>query len=657
MKRFLRILLVLLLSLSGCQKDKTHNNDSTPFPVKISLSGNNQTVDTKLFLGTPKEKSIPFLWSDGDDLGLYVLSDGLPVPGSQNIKATMDPAFATENDGYPYFSYFSAEINGLAPSRNYHLDIYYPYNNAEMFPTDIRHKISFYQVQRKANISDHLGGSGAFATAELSFKTPASLENYSPQMNFVLTHRSACILFLVNSESAYTGWNLKRITVTATDGTYLAGNTTWNMITKQYTLDETPERNSSITLDILSGADLSSAPVKAAMVVFPADMKNKSLTFSYTLENSTTTERVTLHRVRSFGGDTRIFREGTVYNLTETIPSSADGTLWIKDIYPSDSWKYSPPGKWGYKSTFGQEVNSFIERNMTTTGLMVVVGGEVIHSYGNLSELSYLASCRKSILSMMYGKYVENGTIELSRSINSLGIDDVGGLLPLEKTATILNCITARSGVYHPASNSGDDSSYAPARGSKTPGTWFLYNNWDFNVAGTIFENLTGRGIYSVFQSDLAVPLQFQDFSLSAQRKGGTLSISFFPAYHFYLSARDMARLGYLMLRKGRWNNTRIISESWVETITSAYTKVNDMNPPFRRDKGFGYGYMWWVWDGSANNGAYRNGYTAIGAGGQFLTVLPALDMVIVQKTSSNNNIADKYWQLVQLITELQIDK
>ena len=62
----------------------------------------------------------------------------------------------------------------------------------------------------------------------------------------------------------------------------------------------------------------------------------------------------------------------------------------------------------------------------------------------------------------------------------------------IEKTATIDHLITARSGIYHLASNSGDNSPDAPPRGSQTPGEYFLSNNWDFNAAGAVFEQETG---------------------------------------------------------------------------------------------------------------------------------------------------------------------
>ena len=141
------------------------------------------------------------------------------------------------------------------------------------------------------------------------------------------------------------------------------------------------------------------------------------------------------------------------------------------------------------------KVKAYIE-NIKTTGLLVVVGGKVLFEYGDIQQLSYIASVRKSVLAMLYGNYVAEGTIKLDTSLKELGIDDHGGLLPVEQQATIDDLITARSGIYHPASNGGDSSADAPERGSQKPGEYFLYNNWDFNCAGFIFEKLTGKDIY-----------------------------------------------------------------------------------------------------------------------------------------------------------------
>ena len=65
---------------------------------------------------------------------------------------------------------------------------------------------------------------------------------------------------------------------------------------------------------------------------------------------------------------------------------------------------------------------------------------------------------------MLYGKYVEDGTINLDATLKDLNIDDNDGLLDIEKKAKVRHLIAARSGVFHPASNTGDDSKHAPKR-------------------------------------------------------------------------------------------------------------------------------------------------------------------------------------------------
>ena len=60
----------------------------------------------------------------------------------------------------------------------------------------------------------------------------------------------------------------------------------------------------------------------------------------------------------------------------------------------------------------------------------------MIFSYGDTAKVSKIASVRKSILSMLYGKYVAQGAIHLDDTMGALGIDDVGGLSAEEKEAT-----------------------------------------------------------------------------------------------------------------------------------------------------------------------------------------------------------------------------
>jgi CubicO group peptidase (beta-lactamase class C family) len=162
-------------------------------------------------------------------------------------------------------------------------------------------------------------------------------------------------------------------------------------------------------------------------------------------------------------------------------------------VYPGNEWEtIANPEDVGYSAEILEKVHKYADA-IETTGLVVVVGGRVLVQYGDVEQLSYLASVRKSILAMLYGNYVADGTIDLNWTLEDLGMDDVQGLLPIEKQATVEHLITARSGVYHPASNAGDNTADAPERGTQRPGQYLLYNNWDFNAAGAAFELMTAR--------------------------------------------------------------------------------------------------------------------------------------------------------------------
>lgn len=293
-------------------------------------------------------------------------------------------------------------------------------------------------------------------------------------------------------------------------------------------------------------------------------------------------------------------------------------------IYPGENWEYNTDDS---PCNPVNQLRRYIIDSLNTTGLLIVKNGKIAFEYGDTEEISYLASARKSILSMMYGKYVNDGKIDLNSTLEELGIDDVNSLTENEKQATIDQIINARSGVYLPAANEGSGPNM-PKRGEFKPGEHFYYNNWDFNVAGTIFEQKTGKNIYKAFEEEFAIPLGFQDFKLENQKKYGNDKLSMHPAYHFYLSTRDMARLGYLMLRKGRWNDKQIIPESWINKTTTLVSKTDDYG--LLR----GYSYMWWLYSDSDFE-LLEGAYTAAGAYGQYITIIPKLDMVIAHKTKS----------------------
>ena len=302
-------------------------------------------------------------------------------------------------------------------------------------------------------------------------------------------------------------------------------------------------------------------------------------------------------------------------------------------VYPGATWdSIRDPAALGWSRAGLDSVREKLA-TLPSTGFVAILDGRVLMSYGDLQAISYLASVRKSVLSMLFGNYVAQGKVHLDKTLAQLGIDDIGGLTAAEREATILDLLSARSGVYHPASNEGDDLASAPPRGSQRHGTYYLYSNWDFNAVGAAFEMETGRNIYDALESDIAIPIGMQDFKRSDQRKSGDTTKSRYLAYHMYLSTRDMARIGYLMLRQGNWAGRQLVPRDWVRISTSPVTRVREMNPPQRRAGPWGYGYLWWVWDGPQNSGPFEGAFTGLGAVGQHITVLPKLNLVVAHKT------------------------
>ena len=107
----------------------------------------------------------------------------------------------------------------------------------------------------------------------------------------------------------------------------------------------------------------------------------------------------------------------------------------------------------------------------------------------------------------------------------------------------------------------------------------------------------------------LQIPHQAWYVSPSRQPYGGG-SIAMIP--------RDYMKLGQMMLNGGTWKGRRILSEDFVRHASAPLHDLNNIK----------YGYLWWVLDWPYKNRTVR-AYFAGGNGGQSVTVVPALDLVI----------------------------
>ena len=153
-------------------------------------------------------------------------------------------------------------------------------------------------------------------------------------------------------------------------------------------------------------------------------------------------------------------------------------------------------------------------KQIHSTAVMVVHRGAVVAEWGDTAKRTELASVRKSLLSALIGIAVAERKISLDSTLAQLGIDDnAPALTEVEKQATVRMLLEARSGVYHPALyETPAMARQRPARGSHAPGTFWYYNNWDFNALGTIYEQATGTGIFDALDRLIARPIGMQDY-------------------------------------------------------------------------------------------------------------------------------------------------
>ncbi|ATR22018.1 6-aminohexanoate-dimer hydrolase [Roseomonas mucosa] len=318
--------------------------------------------------------------------------------------------------------------------------------------------------------------------------------------------------------------------------------------------------------------------------------------------------------------------------MTDDRPSLAvppiRGTTAVMNSHPPFGVPWSSPAAAGFDPTrFARVLNR--AQSLGSEGLLVLREGRAVGGMGNPAWKANIRSIRKSILCALIGMAVAEGRMDLSATLESLGIDDREGLSPMERGATVYDLLTARSGIMHPAGYESDwMKQIKPPRHAHPPGTRWTYNNWDFNALGTIYERATGQGIPEAFAGRLAAPLGMEDFAA-----GDAFHVpspeSLHPAYPIRLSARDLARFGQLWLQEGRWGEEQLVPADWVRASVRPVSDAGDDGA---------YGYMWWLCrDGIHLPGVIlpRDACSARGWGGHFLLVVPSLDLVVVHRAQT----------------------
>jgi CubicO group peptidase (beta-lactamase class C family) len=293
---------------------------------------------------------------------------------------------------------------------------------------------------------------------------------------------------------------------------------------------------------------------------------------------------------------------------------------------PGEHWETVDPIAAGWRAAELDRARELWEGNSGTSSVVVVHRGVVVAEWGDVAERRTVRSIRKSLMSSLLGGAVASGRLRLDATVAELGIDDRTPLTAEEKAATLEHLLASRSGVYIPAAreNSGHRRR-RPPRGSQPPGTLFYYNNWDFNVLGTIYQRHVAEDVAGAFAEQIAGPIGMEDFRRD-DFEWRPEDVSPIPAYDFELSARDLARYGLLWARGGRWGERQVVDPSWVERSTRPVTPETFA--------GSAYGWLWWVRPPGSDAAVPEGFFYA--EGGSHVWVVPSRDLVVVHHNRSD---------------------
>jgi CubicO group peptidase (beta-lactamase class C family) len=321
------------------------------------------------------------------------------------------------------------------------------------------------------------------------------------------------------------------------------------------------------------------------------------------------------------------------------------------DSYPDAQWSAATSlAELGWSAPRIDALRHLID-SVGSSAFMIVTRGQVVAAWGDTGTTFLTHSIRKSFMSGLVGIAVAEARLDTSSTLSAVGIrEKESALTDTELRARVVDLLRARSGIYLAAAGEVEAMRAArPQRGSHAPGSFWYYNNWDFNVLGTIYRKATGRDIFAAIDEQIARPIGMEDYR--AQSGQYYLEApSEHPGYIFRISARDLARFGHLYLQRGRWGDRQVIPSSWIDASVRSYSTTGDQGSMATKS---GYGFMWWIQvdaDKHPELAIPDGAYTASGNGGQRLTVIPAIQTVIVNLMNTDSpgpRIGSNQWDMI----------
>lgn len=259
--------------------------------------------------------------------------------------------------------------------------------------------------------------------------------------------------------------------------------------------------------------------------------------------------------------------------------------------------------------------------------LLVVRNGVIVfeqyYQGHSASSLFDVRSVTKSFISALIGiALAEKQIVNLDQKIVSYFPEHKTDTMDLRKASiTIHDLLTMRSGIAWDEEQDferlslHDDWIQYVLRLPMTdhPGTVFKYNSGASHILSDLIQRVTGINTLEFARQRLFSPLGIHSVDWPTDPMGipfGFAGLS--------LTARDVAKLGLLYMRDGMWNETQILMPEYVQASTRTWSSGG-----FPEDAE--YGYHWWVLPSELHPAFFAAGY-----GGQYLWVVPNLDLIVV---------------------------
>ena len=310
-----------------------------------------------------------------------------------------------------------------------------------------------------------------------------------------------------------------------------------------------------------------------------------------------------------------------IYDLSQVIDvinfNQSNDCNTFTSIDLSLEWETEQDVSYFDSELLNEIVNQNIGQMQSIRGVIVIHRGKIVtEEYFNnsfMSETYNIWSVTKSYISTLIGQAIDYGYIE----DQMLTLDDVFFENPYTNQVTIEHLLTMSSGwpenwtymfIQNPLNtllNTGLIWS---------PGTSWLYNNAICHLNAHVINELTQMSPREFAQENLFPQLGIMDPYWNEDQDNVHNG-----SFDLHLTLREMVKLGQLYLQDGMSLNSQILSSEWIEDATSS--QINDW-----------YGYLWWL---------PGTGYLAVGLGGQYIAVIPELDLVI--GTHSATQSSDAY--------------